>query len=64
MRRPGDAYFEKCHQVATKTVTLKDPAEWLKLCCRSEAVSTQGLPAPHMTAEYGAIERVLGELAS
>ena len=46
-----DAYFEKYHQVATKTGIWKDPAEWLKLCCRSEAVSTQGLPALHMTAE-------------
>ena len=46
-----DAYFEKCYQVATKTVTLKDPAEWLKLCCRSEAVSTPGLLALHATAQ-------------
>ena len=46
-----DAYFEKGHQIATKTVTLKDPAEWLKLCCRSEVVLTQGLSALHTIAQ-------------
>ena len=38
---------------------LKDPAEWLKLCCRSEAVSTQELPALHMTVQEGGVSNTI-----